>query len=292
MPRTVMEFKHYSPQEALHQHRHIDIRLRLDRSIIDVSDQDIWLLLELLARHGVLCLVNQPPITPRQLHEFAARWGEVIELPASLALANQEPRLRSITRVGNIRPDGTIISDVRFAEYWHHDGDFWPAGENFIVNFLSSVQIPPIGGHTGLLDSRAAYEKLPDRQKAALADAYICVRAREIADFKMAAPHELPPDVQHPVLFRHPLTNQIALYLPDSSTGIQNTDGHVLGTVQSVIDALQNDLEVVEHVWADGDLLIIDNLQIMHRSMGGYGNRPRLLYRCQARIAEPKSAPG
>ncbi len=33
-----------------------------------------------------------------------------------------------------------------------------------------------------------------------------------------------------------------------------------------------------------GDLVLMDNLQVMHRGMGGYGDHPRLLYRCQARV--------
>jgi alpha-ketoglutarate-dependent taurine dioxygenase len=35
------------------------------------------------------------------------------------------------------------------------------------------------------------------------------------------------------------------------------------------------------HVWQEGDLLIWDNLSVMHRSMGGYKGR-RLLHRTQA----------
>ena len=260
------------------------IRLQLDQRIFDLSDKDIRFLLDLLAHHGVLCLVNQPPIGPRQLHEFVSRWGEVIELPPGMAHANQEPGLPSITRVGNIRPDGSIIPAVRFGEYWHHDGDFWPPGKNFIVNFLSSARVPSAGGNTGFFDSRLAYEKLEDLQKGELADAYVWVRASEISDFKKAAPNELPPDVQHAVLLPHPLTRRTALYLPHSSTGIQKQDGQFFGTVQSLIKSFQKELSIFQHAWEDGDLLIIDNLQVMHRSMGGYGDHPRLLYRCQARI--------
>jgi taurine dioxygenase len=275
--------KQLSPQAALRQHRQPGIRLELDQRIPDLADQDIRLLLQLLAHHGVLCIVNQP-VKPRELHDFASRWGEVIELTAGLALSNQEPGLPSITRVGNICPDGSIIPSVRYAEYWHHDGDFWAPGQNFIVNFLSSVQVPSVGGHTGFLDSRLAYETLGELQKAELAGAYICVRASEISDFMKASPHELPPDVQHPVLLAHPLTEQVALYLPDSSTGIQKKDGQFLGAVQTLIESFQQKLGILEHVWTEGDLVIIDNLQVMHRGMGGYGDRPRLLYRCQARI--------
>jgi taurine dioxygenase len=258
--------------------------VQLDRSVSDLAEDEIRSLLGLLAHHGVLCIVRQPPIAPRQLHDFCRRWGEVVELPAGLALANQEPGLPSITRVGNIRPDGSIIPGVRFAEYWHHDGDFWQPGQNFIVNFLSAVRISPVGGRTGFLDSRLGYEMLSDSERADLADAHIWVRASEISDFKKAAPHELPPDARHPVCLPHPITKQIALYLPDSSTGIQKMDGQFLTTVESVIESFQEKVGLYEHAWADGDMLIIDNLQVMHRSMGGYGNHPRLLYRCQARV--------
>lgn len=278
-----MTRKLHSLKDALDQKRQLGIRVQLARSVRDLADEDIPTLIDLLERHGVICLVNQPT-EPRQLRDFVSKWGEVIELTAGLALANQEPGLPSITRVGNIRPDGSIIPDVRFAEYWHHDGDFWSQGQNFVVNFLNSVQVPETGGHTGFLDTRLAYEKLDESQRTDLADATICVRASEISDFKNATSDELPPDVTHPVFFAHPLTQKIALYLPESSTGIQSRDGRSLGTVKKLLDSLQMKHGIVEHAWAEGDLLITDNLQVMHCSMGGYGDSPRLLYRCQARM--------
>ena len=273
----------YSPQAALHEQRQPGIRIRVDQKVPDLADQDIALLRRALARHGVICIGDQP-VGPRELQDFTARWGEVVVLPAGLALSNQEPDLPSITRVGNIRPDNSIIPSVHFAEYWHHDGDFWSPDQNFIVNLLSSVRVPVLGGNTGFLDCRLAYEKLDPSQKDELEGAYICVRASEISDFKRAAPHEIPPDVRHLVLLPHPITGEIALYMPDSSTGIQKSDGQCWGTVESLIDSSQQKLGVLEHEWTAGDLMIIDNLQIMHRGMGGYADHPRLLYRCQARI--------
>jgi taurine dioxygenase len=275
--------KAYSPQAALHESRQLCIRIQLNQRITELTDEDIGLLLRVLSRHGVICISGQP-VSPQELQDFTSRWGEVVVLPAGLALANQEPGLPSITRVGNIRPDGSIAPSVRFAEYWHHDGDFWPAGKNFIVNFLSSVRVPAVGGNTGFLDSRLACAMLDPAQKADLEGTYIRVRASEISDFKQAAPHEIPPDVQHPVLLPHPITGEIALYLPDSSTGIQKMDGQTWGTVESLIEASQQKLGILEHVWTAGDLVIMDNLQVMHRGMGGYADHPRLLYRCQARI--------
>lgn len=192
--------------------------------------------------------------------------------------------MASITRVGNVRMDGSIIPGARFGEYWHHDGDFWAPGQNFILNFLSGVRVPPVGGRTGFLDTQLACDALTDAARADLEGAYICVRACEIDDFKAASASELPPDVRHPVMSPHPLTLQFALYLPDSSAGMRSRTGEPLGAVSGLVDAIIRRIGIVEHTWAAGDLVIVDNLQVMHRSMGGYGDLPRLLYRCQARI--------
>ncbi|MBL9176299.1 MAG: TauD/TfdA family dioxygenase [Verrucomicrobiales bacterium] len=272
-----------SLDSALVESRTLGLRVRWDRRIPDLDGTDLEKLKRALERHGVLCLPGQP-VTPAELYAFTGRWGSVIELPPGLALSNPEPGFPSITRVGNLRPDGSIIPSVKFAEYWHHDGDFWSPGRNYILNFLASVQVPAVGGNTGFLDLRAAFETLDPPVRSELDGAYIWVRASEISDFKRATPEELPPDAQHPVLLPHPVSGRVALYLPDSSSGIQRKDGSVWGTVETLIDAAVQRLGIYEHVWTPGDLVLMDNLQVMHRGMGGYGDHPRLLYRCQARV--------
>lgn len=268
---------------ALHENRTLGLRIRLDQPVPDLGDDELRKLVGALERHGVLCVPNQP-VSPAELFALTGRWGEVIELPPGLALSNPEPGFPSITRVGNLRPDGSIIPSVKFAEYWHHDGDFWSPGQNFILNFLASVRVPEVGGNTGFLDMRATFESLEPSIRSELEGAFIWVRASEISDFKRATPEELPADAQHPVLLPHPMSGRIALYLPDSSSGIQRRDGSAWGKVETLIDAAVGRLGIHEHVWTPGDLVLMDNLQVMHRGMGGYGDHPRLLYRCQARV--------
>lgn len=276
--------KAFSLEMAVQQPRTLGIRIQLEVKCRDLNASQFQQLQEALSKHGVVCVVNQPLI-PRDLYDFAARWGEVIELPPALALSNPEPGFPSITRVGNIRPDGSIIPSVRFAEYWHHDGDFWMPGQNYIVNFLNSVRVPERGGNTGFLDTQKACESLSPAELAQLKGAYIWVRASEISDFKKAAPKDLPPDAQHPVLLPHPRSKKLALYLPDSPTGMQNADGQVIGSVETWVESAVKKLGIYEHAWTPGDLVLMDNLQVMHRGMGGYADSPRLLYRCQARLS-------
>ena len=38
------------------------------------------------------------------------------------------------------------------------------------------------------------------------------------------------------------------------------------------------------HEWEEGDLLIWDNTQTLHKGLGGYGDSQRLLYRAQTKI--------
>jgi taurine dioxygenase len=273
------------PEDALRQVRQPGLRVRLRGGIADLAEGNLHVLLQVALRHGVVCIPDLP-LTPGELHAFASRWGAIVRLPGGLAFSNQEPDLPSIVRVGNVRADGSIIPGARFGEYWHHDGDFWPPGQNFILNFWSSVRVPPTGGATGFLDTRAAYDVLGETERAELEDAHTVVRPAEIADFEGASADELPPDARHPVLLVHPVTREPALYLPESSSGIQRSDGRRLGDVASLVASLQHKVGIYEHRWAAGDLMIADNLQVMHRSMGGAGDQPRLLYRCQARIRQ------
>jgi len=119
--------------------------------------------------------------------------------------------------------------------------------------------------------------------------------------------------VEHPVISPHPVTGLPVMYLPQSGKGVLEQETYeswiscdeVVEMVKygepSIIaecgdedvsghdnDALQEHPSheklnfVYEHQWEEGDLLIWDNTQLMHRSMGGFGDQARLLYRAQA----------
>ncbi|MCD6020211.1 MAG: taurine catabolism dioxygenase, TauD/TfdA family protein [Bacteroidetes bacterium] len=269
-------------KNVLSQARQIAIKINVERSISDLNAEELNLLKSNLMHHGIICITNQD-ITPVELKNFVERWGEVLKLPAGLAFNNQEPGLPEIARVGNVKPDGSLVQNSTLAEYWHHDGDFWQYGENHIINFLHGVQIPKQGGKTGFLDTRKAYNDLPHSEREKLADSYTIVHSSDIDDFKDVIESERPKDARHPVCLPNPFTKELALYLPESHTGIEK-DGGVIGTSVDYIERIQAEQGIFEHAWTPGDILIWDNLQVMHRSMGGYFNEPRLLFRCQAKL--------
>jgi len=261
------------------------------RSVLELSDADfaaevahkIW-------KHGIICVKRQD-LEPAQMKQLAQRVGEPLLLPAAFSFENRDPDNLEIVRIGNIKTDGKIVSGVRAAEYWHHDGNFWGQPGCQIVNLLHAKVIPPVGGNTGFMDSSLALHELFDGEfKARLERSTTLVSCRWISDFKNAKPEDMLPDVTLPCTPTHPKTGMECLYVPFTPEGLfdQETKEHWMAN-----DDLWNKIVeagyTYEHKYEAGDILLWDNLQVMHRSLGGYGDHPRLLYRAQARYSRSPS---
>jgi len=120
--------------------------------------------------------------------------------------------------------------------------------------------------------------------------------------------------VEHRVISPHPVTRMPVMYLPENGKGVLDRKTHEhwisadklweavrrreplinaeFGYEEDLVhdndDASEENSSgekasfFYEHQWEEGDLLIWDNTQLMHRSMGGFCDQPRLLYRAQA----------
>ncbi|MEE4660290.1 MAG: TauD/TfdA family dioxygenase [Halieaceae bacterium] len=232
--------------------------------------------------HGVVC-VRQQQLDIEDLISLTRRFGEPVLLPEGLRFNNTLDQYPELARVSNIRPDGTLIKQHQAAEYWHVDGDFWQPGQNYIYNFLYSVQVPEQGGKTGFADLRRAYEVLDEGMKARIRDLQFLSSCAAIPDFEVASPDEYLPDAYHNITHVHVETGRQGLYVNYPTTqihGVSEAESEeILAALFSVIDTPEN---TYQHDWQAGDLLIWDNTSVMHRSMGGYADSPRLLYRTQA----------
>src|SRR5206468_8847508 len=102
---------------------------------------------------------------------FAQQFGRIEETPT---LVDQERRRlpnMQINDISNLGPDGKIWpADDRRRMYnlgnllWHSDSSFKPTPAYW--SMLQAKVIPPEGGETEFIDTRVAWDHLPDKLKA------------------------------------------------------------------------------------------------------------------------------
>lgn len=250
--------------------------------IKDICEDDFAELRKAVPTHGVICIKNQN-LTIDALIALTRKFGEPVLLPEGLRFNNTIPDYPELARVSNLSPDGTLIKKHQAAEYWHVDGDFWQPGQNYIYNFLYSVKVPERGGKTGFIDMRKAYQALTGELKKEIENLSFLSSCKDIPDFKVASPEEYLPDAYHKIKHKHIETELESIYINYPTTQLlgktAEESAKVLADLFEIIEAPEHGYE---HDWQVGDLLIWDNTSVMHRSLGGYYDSPRLLYRTQA----------
>jgi alpha-ketoglutarate-dependent taurine dioxygenase len=168
----------------------------------------------------------------------------------------------------------------RPAERWHTDHtnrERPPA-----ATMLYGVEIPNEGGGTSVANMRAAYNALPEAERArldtlrtanSLDDDHTDTRAEDREKFGKP--------IIHPMVRAHPMHGSRAVYFHVTKSQIE-------GMEPDASKAYMNDLlermirpEIVyHHAWRKGDLLVIDDRATMHRAHGDYDrSQSRVLWR-------------
>jgi len=132
--------------------------------------------------------------------------------------------------------------------------------------------IPPTGGNTEFVDTRAAYDALPASMKARLeglvAEHSIWhSRARYGGYQPTEEERKLRPGAHHYLVRRHPGSGRKALYIASHAfriVGMPEAEGQAL--LQELIDFATQPQFIFSHAWSVGDLVIWDNRSTMHRA--------------------------
>jgi taurine dioxygenase len=187
-----------------------------------------------------------------------------------------------------------VSAPVSSSQYWHTDGSFLPCPPS--ATFLAVQNLPHSGGDTLFVDTRSAYESLDASTQSAIRNLELIfsyrhqLHAFQTTKYGDNEDSELEdhPDVQHPLVRRHPATGRISLYLDRLCvSGIA-----YMATAESgeLLERLYAHTIVPErqyqHIWRSGDLLIWDNPSLMHRR-GTNHEGTRLLYRTTAAGLRP-----
>lgn len=169
-----------------------------------------------LLQHRVLFFRDQE-ISREEHVAFARRFGELEDHP----VAGSDPEHPGLVRIYRTPEQ----PNDRYENAWHSDATWREAPQFGAV--LRCVECPPVGGDTMWANMVLAYEKLPARVKAEIAD----LRSRHSieATFGSIMPIEKRlalkaqyPDAEHPVVRTHPETGEKILYVNVFTTHFTN----------------------------------------------------------------------
>jgi alpha-ketoglutarate-dependent 2,4-dichlorophenoxyacetate dioxygenase len=275
----------------LHPHIGAEIGgIDLSRPLPDDAIARIWRAID---RHAVLVFRDQR-LTDQELHDFAARFGELEIGRSALRPGRRRLAIPQIGDISNLDEDSRIRArddrkrlDSLGNRLWHTDASYMPVP--VVLGMLFAVAVPPPSpwgaGETEFADMRAAYDALSEDQKAALDDLIVehdvfWSRGQiGFTEFPAGEREQFPPSRQR-LVRRHPGSDRRTLYLSAHAS-------HIVGWPVPEGRLLLNDLNehatqrqfVYSHTWRVGDLVIWDNRDTMHRGRPHDETHPRDLRR-------------
>jgi taurine dioxygenase len=235
------------------------------------EDHTIAALVAALDQHGIVLMRGQT-LTPDQHIAFSRRFGVLQEVAQK---QYQMPDKPEIYVIGNVVENGRAIADPSVGRLWHSDQSFLqhPA----LGSLLYGLECPQEGADTLFANMYAAYDALPPSRQAYLeglravhsfSEYYEGLRQRDATQPALTNERRaMYPDVIHPLVRRNPRTHRKALYFnPGYVTAI-------LGTGEKEAESLMRELTehctrerfVYAHKWQPGDLLMWDNLGVIHK---------------------------
>ncbi len=178
--------------------------------------------------------------------------------------------------ISNLDESGEIMkSDNRRRMYglgnrlWHTDASFQdPPGR---YSMLSAKVVPPVDADTEFADMRAAYDALPDGEKARLEGLRVhhsIAYSRQTLGFEFSEnEQEALKGAVHPLVRTIPRSGRRSLYLASHASRIIDwpvPEGRLL--LRELIEHATQPRFVYRHQWRVGDLVIWDNRATMHRA--------------------------
>ncbi len=226
--------------------------------------------------HAVLVFRDQPFTDAEQL-DFAQRLDGVLHTKLGIS-ALQKNRFgnEALGDISNLDENGEIMrSDNRRRMYglgnrlWHTDASFQdPAGR---YSMLSAKVVPPVDADTEYADMRAAYDALPDDEKARLEGLRVhhsIAYSRQTLGFEFSeSEQDALKGAIHPLVRTIPRSKRRSLYVASHASRIVDwpvPEGRLL--LRELIEHATRPEFVYRHRWRVGDLVIWDNRATMHRA--------------------------
>ena len=273
--------------------KHLDAPLGAEVSGIDLSKplarEDIETI-EGVWRDRLVVVFHEQKLSDPQLIAFSKHFGELDPPgpnPYGEPFNKEHPELNVIS---NVVEEGKPIGNLGDGEaVWHADMTYIEVPPKAAM--LHSLEVPPAraGGNTYFADMFAAYETLPRElkdaagRKVAVHDASTNSAGLLRKGYKKVVDVREVVGARHPLVRTEPTTGRKALFLG------RRPNAYVLGLSVPESEALLDNLWAhatqprfaMCHKWKVGDVLMWNNLSVLHRRDPFDPNTRRVMHRSQ-----------
>jgi taurine dioxygenase len=265
--------------------RGLDLSMPLAPCDVDLI-QDAW-------RTRLVVVFREQKLSDLQLLAFSRYFGELDPPGPNPYGEPYNKNFPEINVISNVIENGKLIGGLGDGEaVWHADMTYTDVPPKAAI--LHALEVPPSGGNTYFADMFAAYDTLPDDLKeAAAGKSAVHDASRNSAGFLRKGYQEVT-DVRKAVGARHPLirtdpkTGSKALFLgrrPNSYVV-----GMELAESEALLDALWAHATqarfAMSHEWRVGDVLMWNNLSVLHRRDPFDRASRRIMHRTQIKGSE------
>ncbi|KMY84989.1 Alpha-ketoglutarate-dependent taurine dioxygenase [Candidatus Paraburkholderia calva] len=222
-----------------------------------VSGEDIISARQLLAKHGLILIRNQV-LHDKDLINFSKLFGSGMIEPSARRISHGHIE-RHVAYLTNLRnPDG---SPFGFAgdttDFWHSDQEFRekPASIGVLYCLIPSET----GGATSFATTAVRNLKISEAKLS---------RLRGLSSTRQpASTHDNAPQwiVSHPVVVANSLGEEF-VYVSENALDFQGCSSAVGGMIKDALLAeILKPENIYSHHWEMGDLILYDNIQLLHR---------------------------
>jgi alpha-ketoglutarate-dependent 2,4-dichlorophenoxyacetate dioxygenase len=247
-----------------------------------LTDPDLPKAVERVMDGYAVSVLRRQMIDDEQQVRFTRLYGDLEVQPdvrSTVIAETESPRIRhreifdvsNLDQAGRVLPPGDDRRSYALGnQLWHTDSSFRQLSATY--SMLSARIIPPVGGDTEFVDTRAVYDALPEVTKNRIEDLvaeHSIWHSRSLYGGYQPSPDEIRarPPARHQLVRRHSGSGRKALYIArhiSHIVGWPMAEGQAL--IDELIDFATQPEFVYSHKWRVGDLVIWDNRCTMHRA--------------------------